>query len=122
MSFFWTNNVRTPVTSANPLPVTAPTPLSVLPPKAATASLTNVASSATSVAVLAANTNRKGLIVENDSTAILYLKFGATASTTSFTIKMVANTRWEMQDPIYTGQIDGIWATANGAARVTELT
>jgi hypothetical protein len=89
---------------------------------AAAATLTNVASSASSVSLLAANTARRGLIVYNDSTQTLYLKFGVTASTTSFTYLMTPKSTLEMILPIYQGAIDGIWASANGSARITELT
>ena len=89
----------------------------------ATATLTNVASSATPVSLLASNTSRLGAIIFNDSTQVLYVKFGATASATSFTYKLNAGDTLElMQFPIYTGAIDGIWASANGNARITELT
>lgn len=86
-----------------------------------TATLSNVSGSATSVTVLAANSARVGATVYNDSTAICYLKFGATASTTSFTVKLAADTYYEVPGG-YTGVIDGIWASATGSARVTELT
>lgn len=89
--------------------------------KAPTATLTNVNSSATNVTILAANTGRIGAQFYNDSTAILYLKFGTTASTTSFTVPLAAATYYELPGG-YTGNIDGIWASANGAVRVTELT
>jgi len=92
-----------------------------LPARVATATLTNVAASATSVSLLASNTSRKGVILFNDSGAILYLKFGATASATSFTYRIDPGATWEMAQPFYTGAIDGIWATATGTARVTEL-
>lgn len=91
-------------------------------PRAATATLTNVSDTATSTTVLAANANRLGATVHNDSTASLYLKFGATASATSFTIKIEPDGYYEVPFG-YTGIIDGIWtADASGAARVTELT
>lgn len=89
--------------------------------KAPTATLTNVNSSATNVTVLAANTARIGAQFYNDSTAILYLKFGTTATTTSFTVPLATATYYELPGG-YTGNIDGIWASANGAVRVTELT
>lgn len=90
---------------------------------AGTATLANVASSASSVTLLAANAARQGAVIMNDSTAILYIKFGATASATSFTYKLNGGETWESPPaPIYTGIITGIWASANGAARVTELT
>jgi len=89
---------------------------------ASAATLTNVASSATSVSLLAANTARYGVIVYNDSNQTLYLKYGTTASTTSFTYLLTPKATWEMPFPIYQGAIDGIWSSANGAARITELT
>lgn len=88
---------------------------------ASTATLSNVSSSASSVTVLAANSARVGGTIYNDSTQVVYLKFGATASTSSFTVKLAADTYYEIPGG-YTGIIDGIWASANGSARVTELT
>lgn len=97
--------------------------LSVASVSSATATLANVASSATSVTLLASNANRKNAVFFNDSTAVLYLKFGATASTSSYTVQIAANGYYELPvGKIYTGIIDGIWASANGNARVTELT
>lgn len=89
----------------------------------ATATLSNVASSATTVTVLASNANRKGMMVFNDSTSVLYLKFGATASTTSYTVQIASNGYYEMPASpyMYTGICDGIWSSANGNARVTEI-
>lgn len=89
--------------------------------KAATGTLANVAGSATSVTVLASNTARLGATIYNDSTAILYLKLGATASSTSFTVKMQPDDYYEVPAG-YTGIIDGIWTSATGSARVTEIT
>lgn len=89
---------------------------------AATATLTNVSDTATSTTLLALNANRKGATIHNDSTAILYVKFGTTASATSYTVKMAADAHYEVPFG-YTGRIDGIWASdASGAARITELT
>lgn len=96
--------------------------IATLAPHTATAALTNVASSATSVTVLASNVNRKQATVYNDSTQILYLKFGTTASVTSYTVQLSANAYYELPGiTCYTGGIDGIWASANGNARVTEI-
>lgn len=89
-----------------------------LKPTAAT--LANVASSATNVTVFAATQNINSRAVYNDSTAVLYLKFGATASTTSYTVQIAANGYYEFPQPVYAGQVDGIWASANGAARTTQ--
>lgn len=86
----------------------------------ATATLANVASSATNVTLQAANTSRKTLTVFNDSTQVLYVKHGATASTTSYTTQVGPLQLYELPQPVYTGIVDGIWASANGNARVTE--
>jgi hypothetical protein len=81
----------------------------------------NVGSSATNVTLLASNAARKGASIMNDSTEVLYVKFGATASATSFHVKMAAGSYLEVPFG-YTGIIDGIWASANGNARVGEFT
>jgi hypothetical protein len=90
-------------------------------PTSGTATLANVAGSASSVTLIASNASRKGGTIWNDSTAILYVKFGTTASTTSATVKMVADSYYEIPYG-YTGIVTGIWASATGSARVTELT
>lgn len=84
------------------------------------ATTSNVASSATNVTLFAANGQAHGRAIYNDSTAVLYLKFGATASATSYTVQLAANTSYSFPTPVYVGQVDGIWASANGSARVTE--
>lgn len=96
-----------------------------LPTSPATGTMSSVASSASSVTVLASNASRKGASVYNDSTQILYLAVSATtASSTAYTIQLPANAFFELppcrDGSIYTGQLTGIWASANGNARVTE--
>lgn len=88
----------------------------------ATSTVTSVASSASSVSLLASNTSAKLRTFYNDSTQVLYIKFGATASTTSYTVQVAAGGYYEVPQPLYTGAIDGIWASANGNARITEVT
>jgi hypothetical protein len=83
------------------------------------ATVANVASSASNGTVFATATNVHGRTVFNDSTAVLYLKFGATASTSSYTVQIAAAGYYEFPQPVYAGQVDGIWASANGNARVT---
>lgn len=87
------------------------------------ATLANVNDTASSTTLLASNAARRGATIFNDSTVSLYVKFGATASTTSFTVLMAAQAYYELPatPSVYTGVIDGIWASdASGAARVTE--
>lgn len=86
-----------------------------------TATLTNVASSATSVTCLSAATGRGAAFIFNDSAQVLYIKFGETASATSFTVKVAAGGFYEVPLPAYLGRIDCIWASADGFARVTEV-
>ncbi len=93
------------------------------PSSSSTATLSNVSGSASSVTLLASNASRKNATFFNDSTSLLYIKFGTTASTTSYTVQVPPGYYYEMPiGQMYTGRIDGIWSAANGAARVTELT
>lgn len=87
-----------------------------------TSTLTNVSGSATTVSLLASNTAAKLRLAYNDSTATLYLKYGTTASTTSYTVQIPPNGYYEFPQPLYTGAVDGIWSAANGAVRLTEVT
>lgn len=93
------------------------------PQKASTSAVTTVADNAANVTLLAANTNRLGATITNDSSARLHVKLGATASTTSYTASLAQHDYFEVPFG-YTGIIDGIWASDpnDGAARVTELT
>ena len=88
--------------------------------RAATSTNARVASLATTATLLAANANRNGATIYNESTATLYLKLGATASNVSYTIQIAAGGYYEVP-AYYSGIIDGIWATAQGAAQVTEV-
>lgn len=89
---------------------------------ASSSAVTSVASSASSVSLLASNSGRLGATFYNDSTQICYLKLGATASNTSYTVQLGPNGYYELPPgQIYTGAVDGIWASANGNMRITEL-
>lgn len=85
--------------------------------------VTNVAgTNLVSTVLLAANASRKGAILYNDSSNACFVKFGATASSTSFTIKLTSQTFYELIKG-YTGVVEGIWQnSANGAMRITEFT
>lgn len=84
-----------------------------------TASVAPVASSASNVTLFAAGARASGRTVYNDSTAVLYLKYGATASTASYTVQLAAGAFHAFPQPVYSGQVDGIWASANGNALTT---
>lgn len=92
--------------------------------KSATSTVTGVAASATSVTLLASNANRLGATIQNDTTsATLYVKLGATATTASggYTVILPAGAYWEVPAN-HTGVIAGIWTAATGFANVDELT
>ena len=89
--------------------------------RAATPSQSSVAGNASSVSLLAANAARLGATIYNDSTANLYVRLGSTASSSNFTIKLAPNDYYEVPFN-YTGAINGIWDSATGNARITELT
>lgn len=89
--------------------------------RASTGTTTSVAGSASNGTLLASNSNRLGATIYNDSTAVLYVKLGATASSTSYTVQLAANGGYYEVPANYTGIIDGIWASATGNARITEL-
>lgn len=86
------------------------------------ASTTSVAASATSVQILHSHSGRRGAILVNGSDKAVYVKFGNTASTTSYTYKMLAGATLELPEPVYTGKIDGIWESgATGSMYITDL-
>lgn len=119
----------TPLPISGSMSITGTTPVSqALPVQASTATLANVSGATSSTTLIASNANRKGLVIVNDSTAILYVKFGSSASSTSYTYLLAGSTGGIpsiLELPasmVYTGIVTGIWASATGAARVTELT
>lgn len=81
-----------------------------------------VSASASAVVLSSANFHRGGVIVHNDSTVILYLKFGTGASVTDFTHRLLPQASFEhRQGRVYRGVVTGVWESATGAAQVTEL-
>jgi hypothetical protein len=88
--------------------------------KATSNTVSTVAASASSVTLLSSTSLRLGATIYNDSTAVLYIKLGTTASSSSFTIKLQPDGYYEVPFG-YTGRIDGIWASATGNARISEM-
>jgi hypothetical protein len=88
-----------------------------------TAAITRVNQSATSVMGVSSNANRGYCIVHNDSDANLYIKFGTTASLTSYTYKIRPQETWEMNADFHVeSQLDFIWDAAGaGAAQITDV-
>lgn len=94
----------------------------ITPSKSSTATTTQVADTASNITLLVANTSRLGASVVNNSSSTLFLKCGADATTSDFTVKMYQDEYWECPAN-YTGRIDGIWSTnSSGSAAITEYT
>jgi hypothetical protein len=84
----------------------------------ATATRTNVSAVITDTQLLAAATRRR-FTVWNDSTAYLYLLLGTgTTTVANYTIRLDGGGYYE-QD--WAGAVRGLWASAIGTARITEL-
>lgn len=86
------------------------------------ANVTSVNASASSVGLFAQVDYSTVRTIFNDSTAVLKVKFGVGASATSFTVTLQPGDLYEFPRPTYDGVVEGIWATATGAARMTEVT
>ena len=89
--------------------------------KGAAGAITTVASTNADTVILAQNVQRQGATIFNDSTAILYLALAnVVSSNANYSVQVGAGGYYEVPAK-YTGVIKGIWAAANGAARVTEI-
>ncbi len=102
----------------NTMPISNPSV--IVSPVSTTAGSTTVAASITSVAVLAANPNRKGASIWNASTASLYLDLDATATIADYAAKLDPGGYYELPFA-FTGAISGIWSAVNGNALVREF-
>jgi len=88
--------------------------------KSSSATVTSQSDQATNATLLSANANRVGFRIYNDSTAVLYVKYGTTATSSDYTVQIAAG--GYLEENYYTGRVDGIWASdASGAAKITEL-
>lgn len=83
------------------------------------ATVTPVSTSTSAAVLLAAGTGMSSRLVVNDSAAILYVKFGAAASSTDYTVALAAGAYYEFPQPLYAGVVSGTLATGTGTARVT---
>lgn len=89
--------------------------------QASSAAVSRLASSNATQQLVAANTNRKGLLFYNDSTGQQFIKFGTTASQTDFTVRLTTQSYYEVPFPVYTGRMDIICTNNNGGIQITEL-
>lgn len=88
-----------------------------------TAATSNVAATTTSTTALASNALRRSATFYLEGNGVAYIKFGATASTTSYTVKLTRDGYYEVPAH-YTGIIDVVFNndSSNVVLRVTEIT
>jgi hypothetical protein len=96
--------------------------VSSTPAPASTSNITVFTGSKVSTTFLVANPARMAAVFTNDdfSSGSVYLKFGAVASTGSYTVKLKTGAYYESTFG-YVGRIDGVWDTTEGTLFVTEL-
>ncbi len=116
------NTAATPADRALVVAISPNNSFTVTAAKPSTSVTSSVAASTSNTVLLPSNSIRLGATIYNDSSSsLLYLKLGATATITDFTIKIFPLSYYEVPYG-YTGEIDGIWNTASGFARIDELT
>lgn len=88
---------------------------------ATSSTITQVAFSSTSVALLASDPLRRGFTLYNNSTRVANVAFGPVASTIAFTVIMPPGSYYEA--PVhYTGAVSAVWSGgANGTMQVTAI-
>lgn len=91
------------------------------PQVSTTATPTSLSLSTTSAAVLAANSNRKGMTLPNTTGKTIYLCYSETA-TVANAIPIPDGSLYEMPEPIYTGALSAILSTGTATPVVIELT
>lgn len=107
------NEVEIKNDSGNPIPMGVPgrTPTTV-----------SIASTTASTTIAALNANRKGILINNQSTSNLYLSFSTPATSSNSFIEMAAGSVLALdQQMIVTNAVYGIWNSANGRAQVTQF-
>jgi hypothetical protein len=83
----------------------------------------SVTASTTVVTLFPVGTRSQAMVF-NDSTSWMRVAIGPGASSTSFTAKIAPQGFWECPsagEELFDGEISGIWETANGSARCTEV-
>jgi hypothetical protein len=89
----------------------------------ATATVTSTSVTNVNTNLLASNANRLGALFWNDSNATnAFIKLGTTATTASFSVRLAGKSLYEIQSPVYTGNIDAITLAGSATVLTTELT
>lgn len=86
----------------------------------ALSTVSRVAASITSVTLLNPNGGRRTAVLFNEGAAKAWIKLGATASTTSYTVQLGAGGSFITPEG-YTGEISAIFQTTTGSIQISEL-
>lgn len=88
-----------------------------------TPTTTPVSASVTTVTLMDPDDARCHGQIFNDSSSVLFVRWGAAASTSLFSLKIPAQGYYEFPRILpYVGLVTGVWATAVGKALVTVAT
>ncbi len=91
--------------------------------KSSTGGITTVAGTVSAVTILAANANRKGFTIYNNSSGTCFTALGTTATTGLFTVAIPPFGYYEQPNLfVFQGSVTGIWSATNGSASITEFT
>jgi len=83
--------------------------------------ITKVDASDINTTLLEESFNRQMVTIYNNSAFSLYIKYGANASSDSFTLRINSGDYLEFPFPCYTGRIDAFWEGVDGNAMITEI-
>lgn len=107
------NEVEIKNDTGNPIPTTVPT---------RTPTTVSIASTTVSTTIASSNANRKGILINNQSSYDLYLSFSTPATSSNSFLGMAPGSVLSLdQQMITTSAIYGIWNSADGTAQVTQF-
>lgn len=94
---------------------------SVISDRPLVATMTRVTASSSSEVLVFGKVRRATLTMFNDSPSDLLIAYGLTSSyATGFTYYVSPYATLELPQPIYTGDLAGVWEQATGSVRITE--
>lgn len=97
--------------------------VTVLDKRAVTSVVTSITASVSNTPIVAVSTTRLGVMIYNDSTATMYLRYGNGAPTVSdYSAQLQPGALFIVPDRSARLEMRAIWSAANGAAKVTEVT
>jgi hypothetical protein len=88
----------------------------------ASATVASVNATASSSVLLAANANRRQVLIYNDSGRNIFIAYAATVTTAAYTVRLANQGFYESPKDSYTGVISVVTQSGTGAVLVTEVT